>query len=144
MITLLPALTETLVTPLGADTIEQRIAVGIDDLKFVGVVGKRTFSLSPYVIRPPQFQPRVKGIIEESSRGSVIFLKYELYPATKLLILFVSLILLSSAIVAVVVEAHILYPILAIGAIFLIRAVALVNIGLHRDPVRRNLLEVLG
>jgi hypothetical protein len=143
VIEILPALAETLVLPISAADVEQRVKTGIEEHKFVGVVGRGKFSLSPYVFRPPQFQPIIKGSIEGSSRGSVVFLRYELYPATKLLIVLVSLILLASAVVSIVVGAKPLYTLFAFGMIFLIRGVAITNIRLHRDPVRRNLLDAL-
>jgi hypothetical protein len=143
VITILPALTETLVLPISADDVEQRISTGIKDKLFVGVSSRGHFSLSPYLFRPPQFQPILKGTIEGSSRGSVVFLRYELYPATKLLIILVSIILLSAAAVSIAMKANIFYTISALAAIFVIHAVAITNIRLHRDPVRKNLLEVL-
>ena len=141
--TLLPAFTETLVIPLDADEVRLRIDKGIEDRKFIGVITGVNFSLSAYLIRPPQFQPVIRGHIESSSRGTLIFLKYELLPATRMLIIFVSILLLVGAAGAVYTGVNLLYATLAVGMVFVFRFVALTNIRLHRDPVRKNLLDIL-
>jgi len=140
---LLPAFTETLVLPLDGDEVERRIDEGIQNRKFIGVVSGGTFSLSAYLIRPPQFQPVVRGRIERSSRGSMIFLRYELLPATRMLLIFVSVLLLLGAAGAVYTGVNALYALFAVGMVFVFRSVALTNIKLHRDPVRKNLLDIL-
>ena len=138
-----PAITETLVLPLDAGEVERRIGEGIKNEKFNGGVYPGSFSLSARLVRPPQFQPIVRGRIESSSRGTLVFLRYELLPATRMLLIFVSVLLLAGAVGAIFAGADPLYTLFAIAMIIVFRAVALTNIRLHRDPVRRNLLEIL-
>jgi len=138
-----PAITETLVLPLDGDEVERRIGKGIEDKEFNGAVYTRSFSLSAHLIRPPQFQPIVRGRIETSSRGSMVFLRYELLPATKLLLIFVSVLALIVAIVLAISEARVYYSFIAVAMAVVFRFVALTNIRLHRDPVRENLLRIL-
>jgi hypothetical protein len=139
-----PAITETLVIPLDVRTVENRIREGIENKKFNGVVTGRGFSLSARLARPPQFSPIVLGRIESSSRGCLIFVRYELMPATKLLLIFVSVVLILVSVGAVVFGARIFYSFFALALIIVFRSVALTNIRLHRDPVRQNLLDILG
>lgn len=138
-----PAVTETLVLPLDAADVAQRIGEGITKQKFNGVVNGAGFSLSACLIRPPQFSPIVLGRIESSSRGTVILVRYELMPATKALLVFVSVILVLIAIGAALAGARLYYSFFAVASIFVFRSVALTNIRLHRDPVRQNLLDIL-
>lgn len=138
-----PAITETLVLPLDASEVEQRISKGIEEKKFNGVVSRGSFSLSAHLIRPPQFSPVTRGRIENSSRGSMIFLKYELQPATKVLLVFVFLIFIVLAAVSVAMKAELYYTMIALGMVLVLRSVALINIRLHRDPVRQHLLNIL-
>lgn len=138
-----PSITETLVLPLDAHEVEQRIGEGIESKRFIGVIGNRRFSLSAFLARPPQFQPMVKGRIESSSRGSLVFLKYELMPATKILLGFVSILLLGFTVGAAIEESSPFYPLAAVFMVFIFRAVAFTNIKLHRTPVRQNLLDIL-
>ena len=138
-----PSITETLVLPLEANEVEHRIGEGIENRKFIGVVARGRFSLSAYLVRPPQFQPMVRGRIESSSRGSLVFLRYELMPATKILLGFVSVLLLGFTIGAAIEKSAPFYPLSAIAMVFVFRAVAFTNIRIHRTPVRQNLLDIL-
>jgi hypothetical protein len=138
-----PSITETLVLPIDAFDVEQRISDGIENKKFIGVIKRGRFSLSAHLIRPPQFQPMVRGRIESSSRGSLVFLRYELMPATKILLGFVSILLLGFTIGAAIERSAPFYPLSAIAMVFIFRAVAFTNIKIHRTPVRQNLLDIL-
>lgn len=138
-----PAITETLVLPISVDEVERRVDDGISNKKFVGVVGRGYFSLSAHLLRPPQFQPIVRGRIESSSRGSLVFVRYEMMPATKILLGFVAVILLGVSIGFSIEAKNVIHVIGAILVVAVIRYVALTNIKLHRNPVRQNLLDIL-
>lgn len=138
-----PSLTETLVLPLAGDEVERRVGEGIENKRFLGVIEGTRFRLSPYVIRPPQFQPMIRGRIESSSRGCLVFLRYELMPATRLLLGFVSVGLVVGTGILAIQNSNLLYLVVSLVAIITMRAVALTNIRLHRDPVRKHLLEIL-
>lgn len=138
-----PAITETLVLPLDADEVEKRVGEGIESKKFNGTVANRSFSLWAHLVRPPQFSPITRGRIEGSSRGSLIFLRYELMPATKLLLGFVSVLLIALAGVGWYLGANPWNAPFAIALVFVFRSVALTNIRIHKTPVRQNLLDIL-
>jgi hypothetical protein len=141
--TVFPSVTETFVMAMTADEVERRISEGIKANKLIGSVHRGSFSLSANIVRPPQFSPIARGRIESSSRGSLIFLKYELFPATKMLLAFISIGLLIATVVAAIEESAPLYPISALVLVWVFRTVALTNIRIHRTPVRQDLLEVL-
>ena len=139
-----PAITETLVLPLNAVEIEDRIREGIENKKFNGAIGNGSFSLSACLVRPPQFSPMVRGRIESSSRGSLIFIRYELMPATKTLLIFMTVVAVLVTVQLLVVSVRLsAYVFLPLALLIVFRSVALVNIRLHRDPVRQNLLDIL-
>ena len=57
--------------------------------------------------------------------------------------LLTSVLLLVGAAGAVYTGVNLLYALFAVGMVFIFRYVALTNIRLHRDPVRKNLLDIL-
>jgi hypothetical protein len=138
-----PQVTETFVLPLSAEEVEQRISDAIKTNKINGAISGGNFSMSANLVRPPQFSPVARGRIESSSRGSLIFLRYELFPATKMLLTFISLALLLTSIAVAIEEKAPVYPIYAIFLAWVFRTVALTNIRIHRTPVRQDLLEIL-
>lgn len=97
MINLLPSHDETLVLPLSAEEVFTRFSrVTRNDLAsvhdksilFSGWVKEDRFRISMKVNRPNNFLALIKGRIESTSSGSLIFLDYQLFPTTKLFVTF--------------------------------------------------------
>ena len=65
---------------------------------FNGWVKKDKFSISLKVARPQNFLPVMNGNIEETSAGSIIFVKYRLFPTSTAFLLFWSVITLLMAV----------------------------------------------
>lgn len=53
------------------------------DCYFIGSVGINGFKLSLRVDKPDSFLPLVKGTIEPTAKGSIIFLHYSFFPSTE-------------------------------------------------------------
>ena len=97
MINLLPSHDETLVLPLSAEEVFTRFSrVTRNDLAviqdksilFSGWVKEDRFRISMKVNRPNNFLALIKGRIESTSSGSLIFLDYQLFATTKLFVMF--------------------------------------------------------
>ncbi|MBL6449698.1 hypothetical protein JMN32_25535 [Fulvivirga sp. 29W222] len=88
--TLIPHKNETLVAPITALQALSRLSLvtqpaGLSqshkspDILFVGHIGKSSFRISRKVNYPQNYLPIIKGKIEGSSRGCIIFIKYRLF-----------------------------------------------------------------
>jgi hypothetical protein len=97
VISLLPSHNETLVLPLSAEEVFTRFSEGtrndlaaIQDksILFSGWVKEDRFRISIKVNRPNNFLALIKGRIESTSSGSLVFLDYQLFPTTRLLVTF--------------------------------------------------------
>jgi hypothetical protein len=106
VISLYPSRSETIVTPLSAEEIVQRFTKAINsrlpatqDHLFSGWVKENRFMISLRVTRPNNYLPRVAGQIESTSTGSILFLRSQLFPTTKMFILFWCLFILLAGLV---------------------------------------------
>ena len=97
MINLLPSHDETLVLPLGAEEVFHRFSTVIrNDLAsshnkltlFSGWIKPDRFRVSLKINRPNSYAAVIKGKIEPTSSGCLIFMDYQLFPTTKLFITF--------------------------------------------------------
>ncbi|WP_050776359.1 hypothetical protein [Algoriphagus machipongonensis] len=68
---------------------------GDHTILFNGMVGQKGFRISRKVDKGDTFLPLVLGHVEETPRGSIIFLKYRLFPGAIFFLAFWSLVLLS-------------------------------------------------
>lgn len=105
---LLPRKRETIVLPFPAREVYERIWKSVKPVQdgiltldepdqqflFNGWVKQDKFSISLKVARPQNFLPVITGIIEETSTGSIIFVKYRMFPVSKAFLLFWSVITL--------------------------------------------------
>lgn len=91
---------ETLVVALAPEEVITRLKLAIspenlpknpvyfERVFFNGTVVKNKFCLSLKITRPNSFLPMVFGTIEPTSSGCIVFLKYKLFPSTRLHIFF--------------------------------------------------------
>ncbi|TAF64413.1 MAG: hypothetical protein EAZ55_11290 [Cytophagales bacterium] len=54
--------------------------------RFIGTVQPLSFRICPYVPYTEYFLPLIKGKIERSSRGCIVFLQYSFFPSTLLML----------------------------------------------------------
>ncbi|WP_297336490.1 hypothetical protein [Algoriphagus sp.] len=62
-------------------------------LEFNGYVGRSSFRISKVVQKSDTFLPLILGNVEDTARGSILFLTYRLFPGALFFILFWSIIL---------------------------------------------------
>lgn len=143
MIDLLPTLSETIVLSLRADEVVQKLRRGIEEGLFFGEVDNIHFRITAKIIRPTQFQPILKGVIESSSRGSIIMLKYSMLAATRIFLFCWTAIIVLTTAVATWKMGQVWY--LGIGAFVLIVIwwIAKTNLRLQSVPARQALLNQL-
>lgn len=100
MISVLPQSSRTLVTILTPDEVYQRLRdattrqllmqnkVVTQRVAFVGAVLPDQFSISLKVSRPNSFLPLIKGRLEPTQSGCLIFMKAFLFPSTRTYLIF--------------------------------------------------------
>ena len=70
---------------------------GDKTILFNGMVGQKGFRISKVVDKGDTFLPLVLGQVEETPRGSIIFLKYKLFPGALFFLAFWSVVLFGFA-----------------------------------------------
>lgn len=110
---------------------------------FNGNVGENKFCLSLKVTRPDSFLPLIYGTIERTSTGCIVFLKYKLFPSTRL---HISFWLLFAVIAGVIGSfqlrnwwAVLLSSLLAVAIFFVTRA----NFHMQKDISAKALRRIL-
>lgn len=97
---LIPAKDETIVLPIDFITVFNKLVNQIDmdngnpNKLFNGRINNNIFKISQKIKRPDNYIPLIIGKIEETSKGSIIFLKYRLMFSTKMFLIFWSVILI--------------------------------------------------
>lgn len=107
---LLPYHTETLVSALSQKEVLGHLmrvtrevnfldsrTQNLPGIKFNGMIGQEGFRISKVVRRGETFLPLISGKVESTARGSIIFLKFQLFPATVFFLVFWSIVLLGFA-----------------------------------------------
>lgn len=111
MIGILPHSSRTIVTILTPDEVYQRLReattrqtrmqnmVSARNVAFVGVVQPDKFSISRKIPRPNSFLPLVRGTLEPTQSGCLIFMKAFLFPSTRTYLLFWLLFILVAGVI---------------------------------------------
>lgn len=152
MINLLPSHDETLVLPLSAEEVFNRFsrvtrndlaAVQDKSILFSGWVKEDRFRISLKVSRPNNFLALIKGRIESTSSGCLIFIDYQLFPTTKL---FVSFWLLLTILFAVAIGFQYSSYWYSLGGLAIAICIYLItwsNFNLQLNLARTALLKIL-
>jgi hypothetical protein len=100
VISIFPNDSETFVIPESSAKVLGRISnelqkpfTGIRGETLTGSLHGPRFLLTIQLRRQHLFMPVVNGSVEETSKGSIVFMKYSLFPGTRLLLLFWTVIL---------------------------------------------------
>jgi len=106
--TLIPFHSETLVSALSKEEVMEHISKKTLEVNFLdkrtelsrkaafnGIVGKNSFRISKVINRSNTFLPLILGEVEETARGSILFLQYKLFPGALFFVVFWSIILLA-------------------------------------------------
>jgi len=104
----LPYYFETVVLPLDADEVAKVIVRNTyiilkgeraeTNKKFQGVISRRKFRISQKLNRPDNFLPTIRGKIEPTSKGCIIFTTYNLLFSTAVFVSFWTIVTLLLAI----------------------------------------------
>lgn len=151
---LLPSQTETISSKLSPAQIEKilssitaaptlKINKTARHMVFQGKVGNLSFIISQRISHPNNFVPLVRGIIEPTRNGSIIFLKYMLFRSS---VMFLIIALLMSAIIGVsflAVNSTWTYSAIAFALGFANYLVTLLNFQKQVRITRNLLLEAL-
>lgn len=111
MIAILPHASRTLVTILQAEEVFDRMRrattrqlltqnLAPEQVRFTGVVQPERFSIAMRVNRPNSFLPIVRGRIEATQSGCLIFMKAALFPATRVYMVFWLLFVVAAGLIA--------------------------------------------
>lgn len=155
MISPLPHATETLVVALPAPVVAQRLnattthslrmqnAIRSRKILFTGYVFEDHFSIARKITRPNNYLPLVKGRIEATSSGCILFLTYTLFRSTKVYLIGWTLLSILTGIFAVYLYQEILIGSAAFGLSIAIMAVAWANFNIQLKITRQTLQKVL-
>jgi hypothetical protein len=145
VINIFPYENETLVASQSWEEIFDRVSKEVRKPAARGIAGNLTgwvkddeFQLTLRLRRQQLFMPVVNGTIDPTSKGSLIFLKYSLFPATRFLIMFWTIILPLTGIV-------INYDYLAGFLLFLaiLHGIAWANFKLHVKTTRQIIQRLM-
>ncbi|MDX5339839.1 MAG: hypothetical protein LPK25_12475 [Cyclobacteriaceae bacterium] len=126
---LLPYHTETLVSVLTkkevlghlmrvtreVNFLDSRTQALPDGIKFNGMIGQEGFRISRVVKRGESFLPLICGEVEETPRGCIIFLKFQLFPTTVFFLAFWSIVLLAFSVFYFFAIQNFNYGLLCLG-----------------------------
>ena len=84
-------------------------------IRFNGMIGREGFRISKAIKRGDSFLPLMRGEVESTPRGCIIFVRYSLFPTTVLFLSFWSVVLLAFAAYYFVGLQNISYGSICIG-----------------------------
>jgi hypothetical protein len=122
---LIPYHTETLVSPLSKEEIlghlmrvtrevnflDSRTYLN-DEVKFNGIVGRKGFRISQAIKKGDTFLPLLIGKLEETPKGSIIFLEFRPFPTATFFLIFWTIVLTAFCFFYILVVPNIAYCIL--------------------------------
>ncbi len=151
-----PTAQETLVSSLSAVEVTRRLRAATlasdprsavsptaSTAVFNGQVAKDSFRLSQKITRPNNFLPFISGVIEPTSQGCLLFVRYRLFTMTTAFLVFWWAVTLSFAFYLAHYERLYHYAALSAGVGLINYAVALLNFNKQVVISRRLLREVV-
>lgn len=153
----LPFKRETIVLPFSAEEVEQKLWLHIfpirseaimpmkedSDFLFNGWIEKRKFSISRKIKNPENFLTLIKGEIEETSLGSLVFVQYSLFFSSNLFLIFWSIVTLFLTFFFIAFYNILLYALIAFFIGVINYMIALANFNIQVKKSRALLLEIL-
>lgn len=110
---------------------------------FNGTVGVDSFRLSRKITRPNNFLPFVSGTIEATSQGCLLFVRYRLFAATIIFLIFWSVVTVGFAWYLTTYERLYHYALLSLAVGMANYAVAVLNFKKQLGISRRLLRQVI-
>lgn len=111
--------------------------------RFTGTVTEGYFTLSLRETKPQNFIPQVSGIIEETSTGSLIFIKYRFFRATRIFLIFWCVLTFFLTLIFLGPGNNYLYGCLSLAGCVANYLIALANFEVHLKHTRKALHKVL-
>lgn len=148
-VSLFPVDEETLVVTHEWDAIISRIEDEVSKPALIGTnpltgwVKEDEFQLALRIRRVQFFMPLVNGKIDPTSKGSLVFLRYTMFPATRFFLLFWSIVLPLIGLAMSLTSGNWLYFPGFLLMVAFIYAVAWSNFKLHLGTTRRLLYQLL-
>jgi hypothetical protein len=128
---LLPVQSSTFVVAYPADEVKSRLCAVVksvdesvfrssgreENYMFNGIIQSDKFIISRKLNHYQNFIPRIRGRIESTSRGSIVFVKYSLFFGSLLIWLLISSIALTIGLVFLLMQQNITFFLLALAGI---------------------------
>ena len=123
-----PSHSEILVSPFSREEVARKIHAVTREVDYLshpttkekhhfnGVVNDATFTLSLIITRPNSFIPLIKGKIESTNSGCILFLKYTLFPSSMFFLAFWGLICFLFALYLALHDGKWLYALFSLSA----------------------------
>lgn len=156
MISLLPSFSETIVTTLTTEEIAvrfQRVTAETvqwdQEFKlpqnkiFYGYVQETHFQIAARNMRLFSFNPLVLGKIEATKNGSILFLRYQLFILTRILVLFWTVFLMITCTLLFIYQNDFWYGIGTLLLLVLIHLVVRANFYLQVKPTQQAISSLL-
>jgi hypothetical protein len=113
------------------------------DFAFTGLVYEKSFRVSVNVAKPQNFIPLAEGTVDQTSTGSLILVKYRLFPSTRFFLIFWCLLTFLLALVFLGPGKNYLYGCLSLAGCIANYLIALANFGVHLKQTQKALHRVL-
>lgn len=84
-------------------------------VRFNGMIGQEGFRISKVITRGDTFLPLITGEVEATPRGSIIFLRYRLFPGAIFFLAFWSLVLLAFSAFYLFLVGNMVYGLICLG-----------------------------
>ncbi len=110
---------------------------------FTGQVGENSFKISVYVSKPQNFIPLAEGEVDQTSNGSLIQVKYKLFPSTSFFLAFWCLLTFILTLLFLGPAKNYLYGCLSLIGCIANYLIALANFDVHLKQTQKALHKVL-
>ena len=149
---LFPSKQETLVLPYSSEVAMGLIRKNLRDVEssleplypplFEGVISGESFSIHLILKRPQSFIPIVKGKIDATKRGCIIYCQYELFPMIKVFLVFWTCLTIGMGVFFTLVEIQVTHAVFAYVMGIGNYAIAKANFDLHLKKTRKEFLSI--
>lgn len=114
-----------------------------DRFLFSGWAQKNKFRIALKINRPNSFIPLVVGLADKTSSGCILFITYQLFPATRMFLIFWSLLISLIGLVAAHQYHSVTYLLAAMSLLAFIHWVVWSNFNIQLKLTRKALLKIL-
>ena len=113
-----------------------------DNQRFIGTIEDNAFVLSLKLNKADNFIPLIRGNIEDTSKGSIVFLKYTLFKSTRMFLGFWTILIFLLSFLLIVFQDKPMYGSIALLVSLANYAVTVINFNRKVKLSRAFLMEV--